>query len=101
MFDWGGGSLWCGDEVTRQRFDVGPVDYRLGLSRQLLERLEELSSWHDGALDWSDPPGPSPWSEEQLEQFDDAVGAVLAELRDALGPEFQIVYHRLASPATS
>ena len=61
MFEWGGGSLWCGNEAASRKFDVGPVEDKLPLSNAVLERLNALSQWHDTALDREYPPDPSPW----------------------------------------
>ena len=49
----------CADEATRRRFGVGPLEDRLGLYAETLDRLRELSEWHDGALDWYDPAAAS------------------------------------------
>ncbi|MPT17790.1 MAG: hypothetical protein E2579_08535 [Pseudomonas sp.] len=32
MFEWGGGSLWCGNEAALKQFDVGPIEEILPLS---------------------------------------------------------------------
>src|SRR5690348_1620283 len=61
MFEWGGGCLWGGNRATNEAFDVGPIEDRLPLSPDTRRRLEALSSWHDGALNWEYPPDPSPW----------------------------------------
>jgi hypothetical protein len=94
-FEWGGGCLWCDSYAARERFDVGPVEEQLPLPKELLARLDELSRWHDQALDWSDPPAPSPWSQEESNAFDSAAQIVLGQLRSALGDEFVITYERL------
>jgi hypothetical protein len=95
MFEWGGGSLWCGNAAARRDFDVGSIEDRLPLSTELRERLEELSRWHDTALDWGDPAGPSPWTPEEDERFDRAAAEVLERVRAELGPDFRVEYTRL------
>jgi hypothetical protein len=95
MFEWGGGCLWCGNDSARERFDVGPIEDRLPLTPQTRRRLQELSAWHDGALDWDYPPNPSPRSAAEREQFERAAGEVLSVLRAELGPEFEVVYEAL------
>ena len=92
MFEWRGGCLWCGNDAARAAFDVGHVEDRLPLSAETLRRLEELSVWHDTALDWDDPAGPSPWTEEESARFDRAAEDVLARIRAELGSDFVIVY---------
>jgi hypothetical protein len=45
--------------VRLQAFAMGDIEDRLPLSAESRPRLEELSVWHDTALDWDDPAGPS------------------------------------------
>lgn len=65
------------------------------MSAQTLARLEELSAWHDRALDWSDPAGPGPWSEEEFDRFDAAARELLGLIAVELGPEFDVFYDEL------
>ena len=95
MFEWGGGVLWCGDDAARERFGVGPIEDLLPLSAATRERLEELSAWHDGALDWDDPAGPSPWGPEEEERFRRAAREVLEVVRRELGLEFEVFCEEL------
>lgn len=92
MFDWGGGCLWCGNSAATDRFGVGPVEESLPLSPNLLDKLDRLSQWHDKALSWADPTGPSPWSAEDFLRFDQAVHSLLVELQSELGQEFEVYY---------
>jgi hypothetical protein len=95
MFEWGGGYLWCGNDAARERFGVGPLESELALAPETLRRLEELSAWHDRALDWDDPPAPSPWTAQEREQFDVAAREALKRIRTELGPDFEVVYEPL------
>ncbi|WP_420127440.1 hypothetical protein [Longimicrobium sp.] len=95
MFEWGGGTLWCGNDAARDRFDVGSVEDVLPLSPELRERLEELSVWHDTALDWDDPAGPSPWPPGEDARFDAAAAEILERVRGELGPDFTVEYRPL------
>ena len=92
MFEWGGGCLWAGNDAAREAFDVGSIEDVLPLSAQTLQRLEELSVWHDTALDWDNPGGPGPWAPDEYARFDRAAGEVLEAVRAELGPEFQVDY---------
>jgi hypothetical protein len=98
MFEWGGGCLWPGNDATYERFGVGVLDDEVGLSERVLARLAELAEWHDGALDWSDPAGPSPWSAEDFNRFDAAAEEVIELIRSELGAEFDVVYEQLGRP---
>lgn len=95
MFEWGGGCLWCGNDAALRRFDVGPVEGKLPLTPETRRRLEELSAWHDRALNWEYPPAPSPWSRQEREQFDVAAQEALKRIRTELGPDFEVVYEPL------
>jgi hypothetical protein len=95
MFEWGGGCLWCGNDAARDRFGVGPVEEQLPLTLDTRRRLEELSAWHDGALNLDYPPDPSPWSAAERERFEPAAREVLSVVRAELGPEFEVVYQAL------
>jgi hypothetical protein len=95
MFEWGGGCLWCGNDAARDAFDVGDIEDRLPLSAETRRRLEELSVWHDTALDWDDPAGPSPWTPDEDARFHAAAAEVLERIRAELGPDFQVEYTRL------
>jgi hypothetical protein len=95
MFEWGGGCLWCGNQAALDRFDVGPIEERLPISEQARGRLLEMSQWHDGALNWDDPAGDSPWSAAERIRFDQAASELLEVLRQELGPEYEVVYEPL------
>ena len=95
MFEWGGGCLWCGDDVTLERFDVGPIESRLPLSQSTRRTLEQISAWHDRSLNWNYPPDPVPWRPEESARFDSGAEGILEVIRRELGPDFQIVYERL------
>lgn len=95
IFEWGGGCLWCDDDAARAAFDVGSVEERLPLSPAMLARLDELSRWHDGALDWDNPAGPSTWSAEEEDRFRAAAEEALAAVRAELGADFHVEYRHL------
>jgi hypothetical protein len=95
MFEWHGGCLWAGNDAALDAFDVGPIDDVLPLSANRRRRLEELSVWHDTALDWDDPGGPSPWTQDEEARFDHAAAEILEIDRADLGPDFQVEYTRL------
>jgi hypothetical protein len=95
MFEWRGGTLWCGNDAALDAFDVGHIEDRLPLSPETREHLERLSVWHDTALDWDDPAGPSPWDADEEARFEAAAAEVLERVRAELGPEFEVVYRPL------
>ncbi|MBY5926939.1 MULTISPECIES: hypothetical protein [unclassified Halomonas] len=100
MFEWGGGCLWCGNDIAREKFDVGPLEETLILADEILRELDELSRWHDTALDWEYPPDPSPWNEEEFMAFDKAAYMMVEKLKAELGPEFVVTYKPLPDDLT-
>ncbi|MDR7308154.1 hypothetical protein [Rhodoferax saidenbachensis] len=95
MFEWGGGTLWCGNAAASERFDVGPVEDRLPISENSRKYLAELSALHDTALNWEYPPDPGPWTSEEDEHFDAKAIELLSVIREELGPEYEVVYKKL------
>ncbi|WP_312941758.1 hypothetical protein [Stutzerimonas balearica] len=95
MFEWGGGCIWCGNDAALERFDVGPIEEKLLLSAATLRELEELSSWHDKALNWEYPPGPSPWSQAEFKSFEAAALSMRKKLQAALGADFEVIYESI------
>jgi hypothetical protein len=95
MFEWGGGCLWAGNDAAYEAFDVGPIEDRLPLSDDVLRRLDELSAWHDTALDWEDPAGPSPWTPDEDARFDAAAQQMLHALQAQLGNDFEVIFQPL------
>jgi hypothetical protein len=92
MFEWRCGSLWAGNDASRDAFDVGPIEDRLPLSPETRARLDELVVWHDTSLDWDDPAGPSPWPPGEDARFDAAAAEILQRIRAELGPDFTVEY---------
>jgi hypothetical protein len=90
MFEWGGGCLWGGNDAAYDAFDVGPIEDELPLSNATRQRLEELSVWHDTALDWDDPAGPGLWTPEEYDKFHQAAVEILDTIRSELGPDFRV-----------
>jgi hypothetical protein len=92
MFEWGGGCLWGRNAAVTQTFGVGHVEDLLPLTDETRARMEELSIFHDTALDWNDPAGPSPWTPDDVARFDRAALELLERIRAEVGPEFQVDY---------
>jgi len=96
FYDWGCDSpFWCGNDAARDKFGVGPIEpEELGLSAEISEQLRSLAEWHDTALDWDDPLGPSPWPPEECDRFNAAVNQILVLIRAKLGEEYEIIRDR-------
>jgi hypothetical protein len=91
-FDAGAGTcLWAASDAARERFGYA-VDFDgLPVSENIRRALVHLCAWYDTGLDWDDPAGPSPWPPDEQARFDARARAVLADLRAALGPGFEVV----------
>jgi hypothetical protein len=96
FYDWGCDSpFWCGNEAARSKFGVGPIEpEELGLSAEISEQLRSLRAWHDTALDWDDPLGPSPWTPEECDRFNAVVSQLLELIRAELSEEYEIIRDR-------
>lgn len=95
MFEWRGGCLWPDNAAARDAFDVGSIEDKLPLSDETRRRLEELSVWHDTALNWEYPPDPGPWTPEEEARFQSAAAELLERIRAELGPDFQVDYRHI------
>jgi hypothetical protein len=95
MFEWGGGSLWCGNDAAHEAYDVGPIEDRLPLSENLKQHLFKLTEWHDKSLNWDYPPDPGPWTPKEFEEFEKAAMEVLSDIRSELGDDFEVIYKPL------
>ncbi|NKX44996.1 hypothetical protein [Roseicyclus persicicus] len=104
FFDHGaGGCLWAGDEDTRARLGVGPVDAgsfdlkgrvlspaRLPLSAAAQRLRDDLGFQHSRYLNPLYPPDPSLWSQALCDRFNADVDRLLALLRRELGGDYDI-----------
>ena len=95
MFEWRGGCLWCLNDAAREAFDVGPVEDRIGLTEEILTKMDKLTEWHDTALNWDYPPDPGPWQKAEYEAFDIAALEIMYEVKKCLGPKFRVFYDKL------
>lgn len=92
MFEWGGGTLWSGNDAALARYDVGAIEDVLPLSADTRARLDEMTVWHDQSLNWEYPPDPGPWTPDEEARFAAAAEVLRAAIQEELGPEFEVVY---------
>ena len=94
FFEWGGGCLWSGSEITTQEFGYGPLDVvptRLPLSARVIRQCVDMARWYDASLNWSYPPDPGPWRQPECDRFNVAVKQLLADIRCDLGQQFEVI----------
>jgi hypothetical protein len=93
MFEWGGPCLWGMNEATKSSWGgYSGLETILPLSDSTKAKLTELTNIHDEALDWTDPGGPSPWSNADFDRFEKEALAILAVIQTELGPDFRVWY---------
>lgn len=89
-FEWRGPCLWGGNLITQEKYGYAIDVDNLPLSPQTKERVKEMIRWHDTALDWDNPGGDSPWTDEENERFEKAETELYEDLKKELGDEFEI-----------
>ncbi len=90
-FEWGGESLWAGDEATRARFGY-PIDpERLPLTEETKAKAIKLGRWHDTRLNWSIPTAPFLWKQEECERFNQEYREFLEAFISELDDDFEII----------
>lgn len=83
--------LWAENEAARQKWDY-PIDaQRLPLPENTWRFSFHLCAWYDTSIDWSYPPNPSPWDVRERTNFNLAAQRFLANLREQLGADFEII----------
>ena len=91
FFDPGAGvCLWSANDEANKRFDYAVNLDELHLPDNLLREAIHLITWFDTSIDWSNPSGPSPWSADERQRFNDAAQVLLGHFRQQLGSEFEI-----------
>lgn len=91
FFDPGSGTcLWSDSEEARRRYDYAVDLKSLPLSENTYRALLHLVLWFDSSLDWDDPSGPGPWTEEEKARFRAATVQILADVRRELGNGYSI-----------
>lgn len=92
FFDWGTTTcLWADDAEARSRLGYAVEPRDLPLAPALVDALEQLAIRHDGFLNWADPAAPHDRSPADCRAFDLAVAELVPHLREALGPDFELV----------
>jgi hypothetical protein len=99
------GCLWCDNEASYQKYDVGVLDSeiydlngnivqdaKIKLPSFIRQRVLELDKLYSESLNWIDPGGQSLWDKVQWERFYEQTRDLHKEISLALGDDFEIVY---------
>ena len=95
-FEHGAGPLWAADDPTELRYGIAVSPDDLPLSLETKSEIDRLGKWYWQSLNQHYPPDPSPWRQEECDQFNQAVTALLGTLRNELGPEFTLMDQQVA-----
>ncbi len=95
LCEWGAGCLWPGNDAAYRDFDLGPYDLHepcpLPLSVGMLGRCRDLDRWHRTSLNLDCTVQPGPWRQAECDRFNAAVEELVTELRQELGPVFEVI----------
>ena len=105
FFDFGaGGCLWAGDDATRSKLGVGPLDAtvydlqgdvalppRLLLPSNVHSLINRLDQEYLSYLNPLYPPDPSLWTQARCDRFNSDVDQLLLLLQVELGTNFVII----------
>lgn len=86
--------LWPSNNAARQDLnDVGPLaeEDLPQLSAETWQQMRALTEWHDTSLNWSYPPDPGPWRQEECDRFNQATEALFERIRAELGADFEVI----------
>jgi len=96
FFNYGaGGCLWADDELTRQTFGLGPVDYAISQKMDkpdasTLQLIDSLDIWHAQYYKNNLRHGVL-FQQTDFDKFNKALDILLASLRQQLEDEFEII----------
>ena len=90
-FEYGGHCLWSANDRSRERFGNAIDNSRLPVSPLLLKELNDMEHEFQSYLNWDDPAGPSPWTDEHKTDFCIRANELYQNLVSDLGDEFEII----------
>src|SRR4051812_26161172 len=91
FFEYGGPCLWSVNDAARERFGYCVHLTQLPLSAETITAAGEVGAWFSQSLNWTYPPDPGPWRQEECDRFNRAASELLERVRCELGAEFEIV----------
>lgn len=108
FFDYkAGGCLWSGNDAAYEKYGVGPLDAtiynlkgkishepKIKLPDVLKQNVLELDDLYSESLNWDDPAGNSPWSEEEWDDFYKRARSLHEEISKTLGDDFEVIYEQ-------
>ncbi len=106
FFDYNcGGCLWCDNDASYKRFDIGVLDAdvydsngnlvkeaKIKLPSQIRQRVLELDKLYCESLNWDNPTGQSLWDKNQWEEFHKQTRELHRHISLELGNDFELIY---------
>jgi len=98
--------LWCGNDASYKKFDVGPIDAtiydkdgnikrepKIKLPIELKQKVDYLSNLFDSSLNWNDPQEPEPtWTTIKQNKFNTKAKELHSEISKFLGDDYEVIY---------
>ena len=78
--------------AAKEKYGYAEIERVLPLSPITIDKLADLSKWHDEALNWANPGGSSLWTKNDFTNFESEALTILQVLRDELGDQFLVWY---------
>ena len=91
IFEYDGYCLWANNDEALDQFGYCVHNKDLPLSNNTIQLLDALGDEFHTSLNWDDPAGPSPWTEEHREDFFNRATKAYEILVNELGPDFEVV----------
>ena len=93
-FDYGDECFWACNRKANENFDYGSKADQFPLSEKTRLRVWELGRLYRTCLDWSNPGGESPWSEDDWILFNKTESLLVEDIRKELGVDYEILLDR-------
>jgi hypothetical protein len=90
-FEHGGICLWSANDNARNKYGYPINNDKLPISKELINELYALEEEYYGYLEWDYPPYPTPWTEEQMQNFKNRANAAYLTLVSELGSDFEVI----------
>lgn len=89
-FEHGGICIWGMNNDAKEKYGYTIKSNVLPISEDLTSKINALEDEYANYIDWNNPQDPSPWTKEHKADFYNRATIVYEELKDELGPDFQI-----------
>ena len=89
-FEHGGFCVWGMNAAAKEKYGYAIRNENLPISAELRDTLDALEVHYGGCLDWAVPQNPSPWTQEEREQFRANARKAHVRLQEELGADYLI-----------